>query len=176
MPKVDRTGRQSRAEHFTVMVRSFMEEPAWRALSATAQALYPWLKLEWHGPKANNNGAIRLSVRQAAERLGVASNTAMRAFHELQAKGYLVVTEHACLGAEGEAKAPAYELTEIEMPHAPARGGRRLYRDWKPGRDLPVQRARANNPTGLGGAQAHLKNEDGPISKVATFRARPSQK
>ncbi len=39
-----------------------MQMPAWRALPATAQALYPWLKLEWHGPRANNNGKISLSV------------------------------------------------------------------------------------------------------------------
>ena len=62
---------EKRAEHFAQMIRTTMEAPAWRALSTTAQALYPWIKLEWRGPKANNNGKIRLSVRDAARRLGV---------------------------------------------------------------------------------------------------------
>lgn len=160
-----------------MMVRNMMEEPAWRALSCTAQALYPWLRLEWKGAQANNNGQIRFSVKQAAERLGVAGNTAMRAFHDLQAKGFIVITEHACLGTAGEAKAPAYELTELELPHAAQRSGRRLYRQWRNGQDFPVQRARANNPTGRrSNAKPHLILEDELISNVATFRRRPSQK
>lgn len=145
--------RNDRAEHWTKMIRHTMEEPAWRALSSTAQALYPWLKLEWRGPEANNNGKIRLSTRQAAERLGVTHVTAARAFHELQAKGFIVLTEHARLGIEGAAKSPAYELTELKMPGA-ERDGRKLYRDWKPGRDFPVHVTSANNPRGINGRKA----------------------
>jgi DNA-binding transcriptional regulator YhcF (GntR family) len=125
-----------------------MEEPAWRALSPIAQALYPWLKLEWRGPKANNNGKIQLSVRQAAERLGVATNTAAKAFHELQAKGFVVVTHQAHLGVKGQATAPEFELTEIQLPHASQPVGRKLYRQWREGADLPVQKAAVHNPTG----------------------------
>ena len=66
--KANARGRSDRGEHFAKMFRHIMEEPAWRALPSTAQALYPWLKLEWRGPDADNNGSIRLSVRQAAER------------------------------------------------------------------------------------------------------------
>ncbi len=72
-----------------------METPAWRALTLSAQALYPWVRLEWRGAKFNNNGKIRLSVRQAAAKMGCGVNTAARAFQELQAKGFLVVTEGA---------------------------------------------------------------------------------
>lgn len=140
--------RNDRAEHFTTMIRPTMEEPAWRALSTTAQALYPWLKLEWRGPRANNNGKIRLSTRQAAERLGnVSPSTVSRAFQELQAKGFIVMTEHARLGIEGAACSPAFEITELKMP-ASDRDGRKLYRDWRPGKDFPVHRANANNPHG----------------------------
>lgn len=137
-------------EHFTTMIRRTMEEPAWRALSTTAQALYPWLKLEWRGPRANNNGKIRLSTRQAAERLGVTQDTARRAFHELQAKGFIVMTEHARLGIEGAAKSSAWEITELKMP-ASERDGRKLYRDWRPGKDFPVHVTSANNPRGVNG-------------------------
>ena len=125
--------------------------PAWRALSPTAQALYLWLKLEWRGPDANNNGKIRLSVRQAAERIGVDRNTAARAFHELQAKGFVVVKEHARLGIGGSAKSPLYELTELAVLGSSQRGGQQLYKKWQKGADFPVHKAMANNPRGANG-------------------------
>ncbi|EYD75852.1 hypothetical protein Rumeso_02634 [Rubellimicrobium mesophilum DSM 19309] len=167
--KANRTGRTERGEHFAPMTRSLMEEPAWRALSSSAQALYPWLRLEWRGPQANNNGQIRLSVRQAADKMGVGINTAARAFHDLQAKGFLVVTEHARLGLSGEAKAPAYELTELGLPHASERGGRRLYRDWRSGHDFPVHKAMANNPTGRRTrAKPCHRDGDGTVIELVT--------
>lgn len=142
---------EARVEHYTTMVRSTMEAPAWRALSATAQALYPFLKLEWRGPKANNNGKLRLSVRQAAAALGVSLNTAGRAFHDLQAKGFIVATEAARLGVSGDAKGTAFEITEIALPHAERNTGRRLYQEWRKGCDFPVLRCMANNPRGVNG-------------------------
>ena len=152
------------SDHFTKLLRITMEEPAWRALSLSAQALYPWLKLEWRGPKANNNGKIRLSVRQAAERIGVTSVTSSKAFHDLQAKGFLVVTEHARLGVGGEAKSPAYELTEIKMLHSDQIDGRKLYRDWQKGCDYPVHKTMANNPKGNNGKKKPChRNDDSPV-------------
>ena len=139
---------EQRGEHFTMLVRNMMEAPAWRALSPVAQALYPWLKLEWRGPQANNNGNIQLSVRQAAERLGVGVNTAARAFHELQAKGFIVVTQNARLGVAGQACSPCYELTELGLPHSLKPGGRALFKGWQQGADFPVHKATVNNPAG----------------------------
>jgi len=161
---------EKRGEHFTKMIRHTMEEPAWRALSTTAQALYPWLKFEWRGADANNNGNIRLSVRQAAERIGVAPNTAANAFHDLQAKGFIVLTEHARLGIEGAAKSSAWELTELKMPGSDHQDGRKQYRIWRPGRDFPVHKVTANNPNGRNGkTKPCLKNED---STVLVFKTK----
>ena len=138
-----------------------MEEPAWRALSPTAQALYPWLKLEWHGPKNNNNGKICLSVRQAARRLGVSQNTAARAFHDLQAKGFIIQTVAPCLGLSGEARTAVYELTELAPRDNEKPVGKMLYKQWRPGQDFPVKIARANNPKGRNGkTKSHLLCED----------------
>lgn len=145
------------AEHFTKMVRPTMQTDAWRSLSTTAQALYPWIKLEWRGPKANNNGKLRLSVRQAAKRLGVNPKTAGRGFHDLQAKGFIVQTEGAHLGAEGDAQSPAFEVTEIALP-MPGSSPRRLYRDWSEGHDFPVKTAMTNNPTGANGQANRIGN------------------
>jgi hypothetical protein len=78
-----------------------MGRPAWKALSPTAQALYPWFKMEWKGPRENNNGRIRLSVRQAAQRIGVTPTTAAKAIHDLQRKGWLVVYRKAAVVFNG---------------------------------------------------------------------------
>ncbi len=162
-------------EHWTKMLRKTMEEPAWRALSSTAQALYPWLKLEWRGTNANNNGNIGLSVRQAAARLGVTPDTASKAFHDLQAKGFLVLTKYGTLGSTGEAKAPTYEITDIEMPHSTKRGGRRLFAEWTEGKDFPVLKMRPNNPKGMNRkAETRQENHDGTITKIMTFRGKQS--
>ncbi len=128
-----------------------MQCGAWQALSTTAQALYVWLKLEWKGPRANNNGKISLSLRQAAERLGVTKETAGRAFRDLQAKGFIVVTKLAHLGCEGEAQSPLYELTELALPHQQFNRPRALYKSWTAGNDFEVVTMKPNNPTGKGG-------------------------
>lgn len=152
---------ERRTEHFTQLIRSMMECAAWRGLSPTAQALYPWVRLEWRGPKANNNGAISLSTRQAAGRMGIGINTAARAFHDLQAKGFLVLTKAARLGVQGHATAPEFELTELALPHAESNTGRRLYLQWREGEDFPVHKSAANNPMGRRGKQ-------NPVIKLVT--------
>ena len=80
---------ENRVEHFANLPRVLMDTDAWRALPTASQALYPWLKLEWHGPKFNNNGQIRLSVRQAASCLGINPKTATTAFHPLKQRALL---------------------------------------------------------------------------------------
>lgn len=157
---------ENRKEAVTAMRLSVMQSPAWRALTPTAQALYPWIKLEWRGAKFNNNGDLRLSVRQAADRMGCAINTAMRGFQDLQAKGFIIQTEGASLGTEGLGKAPSYELTEI--PTKGAKGpGKQLYANWSRGHDFPVKMASA--PT-RANAEPRLNFEDSPVVILETKR------
>jgi DNA-binding Lrp family transcriptional regulator len=122
-----------------------METPAWRALSPTAQALYPWLKLEWKGTAYNNNGKIRLSVRQAADRLGISEKPVSKAFHELQAKGFIVVTELAALGQSKRIKSTSYLLTELQTEGNDGERIGQKFRDWRKGHDfevvMPVKRS-----------------------------------
>lgn len=189
--KANKTGRSPPSEHFTKMFRATLQTPAWAALSASAQALYPFVKLEWHGPNFNNNGRIRFSYRQAAKALGATPNTAMRAFHDLLAKGFLVVTEMGALGLDGDARGPTYEVTEIEMPGKPRGSGRELFRQWREGKDFPFPKHHQNNPAGKNGRKtpssklrrSYPQNEDDPSSptpkpvvavfKMATFSPHP---
>lgn len=166
--KANRTGRNEQYEHYTKMLRSTMETPAWRALSTTAQALYPWLKLEWKGTDYNNNGRIQLSIKQAAKKLGVSINTANKAFHHLQAKGFIVVTEMGALGVSGVGKSPKYELTELGHPNSNSFAPQRLYIQWEPSQEFAVQMHHASNGLGANGIKIpsqklrrpHLKNSD----------------
>lgn len=144
MASTDRKGRTAH-EHGTFIQRRLLLTPAWRALSPKAQMIYIWLRLEWKGAKYNNNGSIRLSYRQAADRVGIGVNTAMKGFQELQAKGFIVVTRKGALGLEGHARGPTYELTEISTP---IRSAKLLYSSWTPGNDFPVVRHQVNNPGG----------------------------
>lgn len=170
---------ERRFEHFTQLLRSTMETDAWRALSPKAQALYPWLKLQWKGPKANNNGSIRFSARQAATAMGVNMKTAALAFHELQAKGFIVVRQAACLGGTGEAKSPLLELTEVAMPKGTreTNDGSKLFKDWREGHDLPVVKASVNNPSGRNGQiKPQPKYWDSTVPKNGTSRRNTSPK
>lgn len=115
MAKVDKKGR-NKHEQGTFMPRRLLSSEAWKAMSPKAQMTYIWLRLEWKGPQYNNNGKIKLSYRQAANLLGIGVNAAMKGFHELQAKGFIVVTQLGALGVEGMARGPAYELTDIGLP------------------------------------------------------------
>lgn len=158
---------EGRQEKFTKMILNTMQTEAWRALPPVAQALYPWIKLEWRGPNMNNNGKLRLSVRQAAKCLGCSVNTAAHAFHALQAKGFIVVTEGARLGVGGKGTSPAYEVTELALPGGNV--GRKLYLEWKAGDDFAVQKGQVANPTGKNGRQqARHQRYDRTVVRIDT--------
>ena len=143
MAKRDARGRKTN-EHVTYIKRSVLSTDAWRALSPKAQSIYVWLKFEWKGTKYNN-GRIKLSCRQAAKCVGIGANAAMTGFHELQAKGFIIVTKLGALGVEGEARGPSYELTELPLMNAAPKA---LFIKWKPGSDFEVRRHKSNNPKG----------------------------
>jgi hypothetical protein len=155
----DKRNESGKGQHWgTQILRSTLDTPAWRALTPSAQAAYPWLRMEWKGPNANYNGRLRLSLSQLAERMGCNIKTAGRAFHDLQAKGFVVVTEGAHLGSEGTGTAPAYELTEIALPGVKPPVGRNLFKAWT-GEDFAVYRAPANNPLGINRkTKSHAQN------------------
>jgi hypothetical protein len=176
--KPNKTGRDDK-QHYFSLERRFIESPAWKALLPSARVVYLCIRFEWHGPQNNNNGKIRLSSRQAAEKAGLAVNAAARAFQHLQAKGFLFVTEMGLLGFSGEARGPSYEITELAMPSAERNGGRRLYAEWREGNDFPVVIHNANNPTGKNGnktptpKQGHACVQKGdvpekPVPKLVT--------
>ncbi len=85
-------------------------------------------------------------------------DTAAKAFHDLQRKGFVIQTKAACLGTEGMGKAPSYELSEI-VPAGENGPGKQWFRKWKEGEDFPVHKGTSRNksktkpcPKGLDGS------------------------
>ncbi|MFN4160116.1 MAG: hypothetical protein ACK4GO_17210 [Gemmobacter sp.] len=80
-------------------------------------------------------------MREAAEDAKVAKDSAMRAFWELQAKGFIRPAQIGRLGVEGEGKATTWELTEFP----PVAGGiaTKDFLQWTAGNDFPVVKGRA---------------------------------
>ncbi len=123
----------------TYLTRREIDCEAWRNLGIAAQALYPWLRMEWKGKNSDTNGRLFLSSRQAAKAMGANPKTCMTAFQQLQAKGYIVVTEGASLGVMGHGKSHLFRLTHeptLEKGrHVPATLD---FLKWKQGHDFPI--------------------------------------
>lgn len=63
-----------------------MKTKAWQSLSPAARSIYVELAQRYNG---FNNGEISLSVREAARLVHVAKDTASKALHELETKGFI---------------------------------------------------------------------------------------
>ena len=85
MAKANRKGRNDGAKHVR-MYWWLLDCPAYRHLSCYGRALLIEFIYRHNG---ENNGRVLLSVREAANRLGVAFNTALKALAELQDKGFI---------------------------------------------------------------------------------------
>ncbi len=83
--KVNAKGRNDGAKHVR-MYWWLLDSPAYRHLSCYGRALLIEIIYRHNG---ENNGRVLMSVREAADRLGVAFNTALKALAELQDKGFI---------------------------------------------------------------------------------------
>lgn len=69
-----------------MLFKWFLDTPAWRSLSPQARCIYLEIAQRYYG---SNNGEISLSVREAARLVHIAKDTATKAFHELEEKGFI---------------------------------------------------------------------------------------
>ncbi len=89
--------------------RWLLNSPAYRALGCTARALLIEIYDLHNGM---NNGELFLSVREAARRLGVWPNTALKAIHELEDKGFIRPKQRGSFDWK-DGKATSWILTEF---------------------------------------------------------------
>ncbi len=113
--KHDKTGRTKGAKRPWVschveIFNGFRQEPAWKALNASARVVYVELKSLYNG---FNNGNVEGSERILAEMAGLGKNTASRALEELQEAGFIVQMKRGVLGIDGKGKGTLWRLTEL---------------------------------------------------------------
>jgi hypothetical protein len=101
---------------FVPLFKSTLDTPAWRATSHGARSLYVALKRFWNA-KADNNGRIYLSTRDAAAEIGSSQEECVKWYLELQHYGFIVKTTEGRRGSGGFA--PHWRLTEIGCNGAP---------------------------------------------------------
>ena len=82
----DKSGRSIGSTRFLKLDHWILKTPAWRSLPPSSRALYVELAQRFNG---SNNGEISMSVREAADLVNIAKDTAMKCFHELEAKGFV---------------------------------------------------------------------------------------
>lgn len=84
--KADASGRTIGTGKHVRLYRWLLDTPAWRTLPCPARALLIELYGLYDG---GNNGALFLSVRDAAERLAASKTTAARSFDQLCERGFI---------------------------------------------------------------------------------------
>lgn len=116
-------GKRSEDGQYTVVSFAMIKSPAWRLLSGAAMRVWFELSARYTG---GNNGRLHLSMREAAEALGMGKATVQRAFKELQAKGFIVlVTPGNWYGRK------AHEWRLTTKPMHTAKGRVSPTNDWK---------------------------------------------
>ncbi len=83
-------GRSKRDAKHVRLYAHLLDCPAYRSMSCYGRATLIELMYRHDGL---NNGRIPLSVREAAERLGVCINTAAKALREIEVKGFAKPTK-----------------------------------------------------------------------------------
>ena len=86
-----------------------MRCPAWKNLPPTSRALYAELGKHYNG---SNNGKIGYSVREAAEDLNVAEDTAWRHFCILEERGFIKPMKKGAFSLK-ERHATEWRMTEF---------------------------------------------------------------
>ncbi|MFD0860417.1 hypothetical protein [Roseovarius aquimarinus] len=106
---------------------------AWATLAPGPRALYIELKRRFNG---TNNGAIYLSHRDAAAALNAHRNTVGPWFRELEARGFIYMTQGPHLGPSGIGRASVWGLAEEATPDG--RPARKTFMQFKNPRTISV--------------------------------------
>ena len=91
--KPNATGRNEAKDRFVRLPHTIMVSEAYRSLDPVARCLLSEIAMIENG---RNNGSIFLSTKDATDRLGLADERpAMRAFDDLQDRGFIAMTHDA---------------------------------------------------------------------------------
>lgn len=123
----NKTGRSKVAGRFVMLEDWLLTSPAWLSLSPAVRVLFIELMRRYNG---QNNGRIALSVRDAVKACRITKDTAGRAFHALEDRGFI---ERAVPGGFSRKvrHATEWRLTHRKCDRTGASGTRAFMR-WRP--------------------------------------------
>ncbi len=129
MSNVNKTGRTKGEARHVRHYEWMLACPAYRALSCQARSLLTELYRLYNG---ENNGALFMSCRRAAELLNVGKNVPTKLFRELVDKGFVAIARDSNFGLKTK-EARSWILTEFGI------NGERPLKDfmrWRPDAEL----------------------------------------
>lgn len=109
--KPNATGRNEAKDRFARLPHAILFSEAFRSLDPVARCLLVEITMIENG---KNNGSIFLSTKDATDRLGLADQRpAMRAFDDLQARGFIAMTKeaHFAIKASDTSRARCWRIT-----------------------------------------------------------------
>ena len=137
--KTNATGRNEKDGQFLPIPYVMARSPAFRSLNGTSLKVWVELRTRFNG---QNNGMVSLSLREAADLLGMSQSTAQRAFRELEEKGFVV---RRLSGSWYGRKAAEFILTDCRYDGLPAS---RDWQRWRPNNKSSVPRRTAKQRGG----------------------------
>ena len=158
---------EKREEQFTKWVLHHRKLPAWRALGFPAREAYFHLQIRCFAETAqknprvaNNNGEVYRSPRDVAKDIGCNPKTAMAAFADLQAKGWLVCTAQGKLGRDGRGTTARFRLTMLSTGQGKShKSPNKEPKQWREGHDYEVVAYPSCKPKGRKGDASKLKKQ-----------------
>jgi DNA-binding transcriptional MocR family regulator len=120
---------RNKITRFVQLEEYLLASPAYRSLLPIARALLVEIKRLYNG---YNNGELFLSIRGGARLLGVAPNTAAKAFDQLMDRGFIRVRRKGSFDYK-QRHAREWVLTEYALGE---RAPEKAYMDWPPGEKL----------------------------------------
>ncbi len=130
--KVDNKGRNANLQgSFARLDHSLLHSVAYRSLNPAARALLVEIVSMFKG---SNNGSLWLSVRDAADRMGVVdTKTASRALRDLESVGFIDMTKDAFFSvkAADTSRARCWRIT-WEFAHPNTKSASMRWKEWSP--------------------------------------------
>ena len=121
--KVNAKGRNEGGGQYLPISYKMAQTKAFRSLTGASLKVWIELRTRYNG---HNNGLVSLSLREAADLLGMSQTTAQRALIELAQKGFI---KRRARGSWYGRKAAEFILTDVKYDgHAPTRE----WQSWRP--------------------------------------------
>ena len=89
-----------------VICRMLLDSNNYQTLSVYSRSLMTLLQVHWRNDKFVDYG-----VREAETRLGCSRKTAMKAFDQLQERGFVICTEQSLFSSRTQSKSRSWRLT-----------------------------------------------------------------